>query len=78
MLALPFSTDQFDGAAAIESSGVGLAADPNVMTPAGVRRAVERLLATDHQALRSLATSLARNPGASIAYEAVARGVGDR
>ena len=34
MLVMPFSTDQFDGASAIESSGLGLAADPNIATAA--------------------------------------------
>ncbi|MEO6578059.1 MAG: glycosyltransferase, partial [Candidatus Limnocylindria bacterium] len=32
MLILPFSTDQFDGAAALETAGMGLAADPNAAT----------------------------------------------
>ena len=33
MLMLPFSTDQFDGAAAIDAARFGLAADPNRATP---------------------------------------------
>jgi MGT family glycosyltransferase len=76
MLALPFSTDQFDGAAAIEASGVGLAGDPNTMTPPELATAVDRLLETEHPGLDSLAASLARRSGASIAHAAVGEWLG--
>jgi zeaxanthin glucosyltransferase len=45
MLVLPFSTDQFAGAAAIERSGMGLALDPNAASAPDVIDAVRDLLA---------------------------------
>lgn len=76
MLALPFSTDQFDGAAAIEASDMGIAADPNTMTPGELALAVERLLATEHPGLDVLAASLTRHSGANIAHAAVGEWLG--
>ena len=43
MLMLPFSTDQFDGAAAIEAARFGLAADPNCATPIELADAIRCL-----------------------------------
>ena len=62
MLALPFSTDQFDGAAAIEAAGLGLAADPNCVTPNEVAEAVRSIIGTAHPALDRLAAELAVTP----------------
>lgn len=45
MVLLPFSTDQFAGAAALEEAGVGVAVDPNAASVAEIRAAVERMLA---------------------------------
>jgi UDP:flavonoid glycosyltransferase YjiC (YdhE family) len=44
LVVLPFSTDQFAGAAALERKGVGVALDPNAATPAAVADALARLL----------------------------------
>ena len=44
MLVLPFSTDQFAGAAAIENTGLGVALDPNAATAGELRAAIENLL----------------------------------
>ena len=71
MLALPFSTDQFDGAAAIEAAGLGFAADPNRVTPLEVAEAVRCMIGTSHPALDRLAVELAVRPGAGIARAAV-------
>jgi MGT family glycosyltransferase len=71
MLALPFSPDQFDGAAAIEAAGLGLAADPNRVTPSEVAAAVRSILGTAHPALDQLSAELASRPGAGIARAAV-------
>ena len=72
MLALPFSTDQFDGAAAIESAGFGLAADPNTTDAAYVTRAIESLVANPSAALGSLKRELQARPGPQVARAAVA------
>ncbi len=71
MLALPFSTDQFDGAAAIERAGVGLAMDPNAVGSHDVADAVRRLLETPHPALDQLAAELTDRPGPGVARAAV-------
>ncbi len=71
MLALPFSTDQFDGAAAIEAAGLGLAADPNDLTALEVAGSVQSIIASSHPALDLLAVELALRPGAGIARAAV-------
>ena len=44
MVVLPFSTDQFAGAAAIEAAGLGAALDPNVITSADLGTAVRAVL----------------------------------
>ena len=46
MLTLPFSSDQFDGAAAIEAAHLGLAADPNRVTPLELAEAVRCVIGT--------------------------------
>ena len=46
MVVLPFSTDQFAGAAAIETAGLGTALDPNVATSADLGTAVRAVLAS--------------------------------
>jgi zeaxanthin glucosyltransferase len=71
MLALPFSTDQFDGAAAIELAGLGRAADPNRLTPVDVERAVDRLLRATHPVLDWLAADIAADPGPQRALAAM-------
>jgi UDP:flavonoid glycosyltransferase YjiC (YdhE family) len=76
MLMLPFSTDQFDGAAAIEAAGFGVAADPNRATPIELADAVRCLVSTTHPALDCVAGEIALHPGAAIARAAVARWLG--
>lgn len=75
ILVLPFSTDQFAGAAAIERVGVGRAADPNaasVAELAGALREVDAL--ADSAPLRTIAGEQAARPGPQIAYELLTEG----
>jgi zeaxanthin glucosyltransferase len=72
MLALPFSTDQFDGAAAIEQAGFGFAADPNTIDAMDVARAIERLVGNQNPALESLKGELRARPGPMVAKAASA------
>jgi zeaxanthin glucosyltransferase len=75
MLAMPFSTDQFAGAAALEAAGLGSALDPNEASVAEIRAAVERSLdAGPSERARTLAASLRADPGPERAYRAVADG----
>jgi zeaxanthin glucosyltransferase len=67
MLALPFSTDQFDGAAAIEKAGLGLAADPNRLGPHQLAEAVRELVGTSHPALDRLSAEIAARPSPEVA-----------
>ena len=72
MLVLPFSTDQFAGAAAIESAGAGLVLDPNSASTDDLRVAAAALL--DGESARfpaDLGTSLRDKPGRQRAFEAV-------
>jgi UDP:flavonoid glycosyltransferase YjiC (YdhE family) len=75
LLVLPFSTDQFAGAAAIERTGVGLAFDPNAATAselaAGLRRIVDPGF-SGRRMLADAASAQRRLPGPRIAYESVA------
>ncbi|HUQ43079.1 MAG TPA: glycosyltransferase, partial [Candidatus Limnocylindria bacterium] len=72
MLALPFSTDQFDGAAAIEASGIGSANDPNCLTTTHVADAVRRLITAPSPKLPMLAQAIAARPGPTVARDALA------
>lgn len=72
MVVLPFSTDQFDGAAAIETAGFGLAADPNSIDALQVTRAIDQLVGSSHPELESLRGELRARPGPQIARAAVA------
>lgn len=72
MLVLPFSTDQFAGAAAIERVGVGEVLDPNRASVGEVRAAVVRLISgSGAELLASAAESLAQDPGPARALRAV-------
>jgi zeaxanthin glucosyltransferase len=64
LLALPFSTDQFAGAAAIERAGVGVSLAPNDSTVAQLADGLRQVLAQER------ATVTAKT-GAEIAYSAV-------
>jgi MGT family glycosyltransferase len=80
MVVLPFSTDQFAGAAAIEASGLGAALDPNAVTPAAVRAAVRAVLDGPAPDLaREIGQGLRRAPGRDVARAAsVAQAVTER
>jgi zeaxanthin glucosyltransferase len=77
LLVLPFSTDQFAGAAAIERVGFGESLDPNAATVEQLRDAAERVLALSAPArleLAALATSLRERPGRDRAHAALSAG----
>lgn len=71
LVVLPFSTDQFAGAAAIERAGFGVALAPNTATSAELASAIDRVLAPRHPSLVRLAEQLRSDPGAERAYRAV-------
>ena len=70
MLALPFSTDQFAGAAAIETTGVGVASDPNVATAEDIASAVRQALDCA-PAAQTIGDQLRQEPGRASAYALV-------
>ena len=72
LLLLPFSTDQFAGAAAIEAAGFGAVLDPNAASVDQIREAANRLLPLEDEArqrLDLLSTSLAGGAGPRRAYD---------
>jgi MGT family glycosyltransferase len=72
MLVLPFSTDQFAGAAAVENAGLGLVLDPNVASVTELERAARRLLGGDSaRAAADLGAILRAAPGRELARAAV-------
>ncbi len=72
MLVLPFSTDQFAGAAAIENAGVGLVLDPNAATPDELEAAARQLLGGDSaRAAADLGRQLRATPGRELARAAM-------
>jgi MGT family glycosyltransferase len=75
MLVLPFSTDQFDGAAAIEAADLGFADDPNQVTVDRLRTMVSRLVGDPPAAVASLAARLAARRGPAAARAAVVEGL---
>ena len=72
MLVLPFSTDQFDGAAAIERSLAGVALDPNRASRSLIAGTVQGLLRNPPPAAGLIGGMLRTRPGADLAYEAMA------
>ena len=76
MLALPFSTDQFDGAAAIEAAHLGLAEDPNRVTSAQIREAVSALVEISNPSALRLAEEFRAAPGPRIARAAIRKWLG--
>jgi zeaxanthin glucosyltransferase len=75
LVVLPFSTDQFAGAAAVERSGFGVALDPNTATAADIAAAVRRLLdlpADARTQLDAVAAAQAARPGPELAFAALA------
>jgi len=71
MLVLPFSTDQFAGAASLERAGVGVALDPNAATVDELTTAVRVLLTADHTRSAELASALQARPGRERAFSAL-------
>ncbi len=68
VLALPFSTDQFAGAHAIEAAGLGEALDPNTASVEQLRGAIVRIRGSLAPALASaLAAVLNLTPGPATA-----------
>ncbi|WP_375385139.1 glycosyltransferase [uncultured Microbacterium sp.] len=76
LVVLPFSTDQFAGAAALERSGFGVALDPNAATAAELAAALEAVLALDprtRERLDAAAEAQRAAPGAERAFSALSR-----
>ncbi|MFB2581264.1 glycosyltransferase [Herbiconiux sp. P15] len=74
MLVLPFSTDQFAGAAALERARLGESLDPNAATPTELAAALTRLLSPEFPGrapLRTIAASLDSLSGPQRAHAAV-------
>ena len=71
---LPFSTDQFAAAAAIERVGCGIVLAPNSMTAVTLHRAVEELRASASalESARIVAASASNGGGATAAAAAIA------
>lgn len=74
LLVLPFSTDQFAGAAAVERAGLGRALAPNTATVAELAGALHDLqgMPGARARLRDIAAEQAARPGPRIAYELLA------
>jgi len=74
LLLLPFSTDQFAGAAAVEAAGFGAALDPNSASVDELRAAATGLLALragTRRRLTRLSSSMKVHTGPQRAFEAL-------
>ncbi len=74
VVVLPFSTDQFAGAAGLETAGTGTALAPNEASVDELAAALRAVLDRDPESVRrldALGESLRRTPGRERAYEAV-------
>ena len=71
MLVIPFSTDQFDGAAAVERGLAGVALDPNNASRPLIAGTVRGLLRTPPAAPAAVAARLRQDPGPEIAFAAM-------
>ncbi|MEO6142686.1 MAG: glycosyltransferase [Dermatophilaceae bacterium] len=74
LLLLPFSTDQFAGAAAVEAAGFGVALDPNAASVDDLRDAASGLLslrAETRRRLDRLSSSMTIHTGPRRAFEAL-------
>jgi zeaxanthin glucosyltransferase len=72
MLALPFSTDQFDGAAAIERGLAGVSLDPNTASRPLIAGSIRGLLDAPPSAPARISDRLRREPGPELAFAAMA------
>ncbi len=71
LLLLPFSTDQFAGAAAVERAGFGVALAPNTATSEQLLQGLRDVLTLPAAPLQRLSDSLIQNPGSSRAFAAL-------
>jgi MGT family glycosyltransferase len=71
MLVMPFSTDQFDGAAAVERHLAGVALDPNGSTKPLIAGSIRGLLESPPAAPSHIAAGLQVQPGPEVAYAAL-------
>lgn len=71
LLVLPFSTDQFAGAEAMERAGFGVALAPNTATAGELEDALRTVLALPADGLVRLAQDLRQSPGRTRAFDAV-------
>lgn len=71
MLTMPFSTDQFDGAAAVERHVAGLALDPNRASRPLIAGTVRGLLRTPPPLPKIIGARLQQTPGPESAYAAM-------
>jgi zeaxanthin glucosyltransferase len=72
LLVLPFSTDQFAGAAALERTGFGVSLAPNTATVDELRTGMQRVLELPRDGLDALSASLLETPGRERAYRRLA------
>jgi UDP:flavonoid glycosyltransferase YjiC (YdhE family) len=73
LLVLPFSTDQFDAAAAIEAHAAGLALDPNRAPRPLIAGSARGLLRHPLRMAKIIARELQADPGPEVAYRAMRR-----
>ncbi|SMH42193.1 glycosyltransferase, MGT family [Rathayibacter oskolensis] len=81
LVVLPFSTDQFAGAAALEDSGFAEVLDPNSAGADELAAAARRMLALDGDArrrLRALSADLREAPGPERAFRALSGSIARR
>lgn len=74
LVVLPFSTDQFAGAAALEEAGVAVALDPTAASVAELAEAARRMLAPSAEArerLAAVSAGLVASPGPARAFAAL-------
>ena len=71
MMVLPFSTDQFDGAAAVERNLAGIALDPNSASRPLIAGGVRGLLRNPPPLPSELGLRLRANPGPEVAFTAM-------
>lgn len=71
LLVLPFSTDQFAGAEAIERAGFGIALAPNTATVPQLGTALQAVLDLPREKLDALSASLGQTPGRTRAFDAL-------
>jgi MGT family glycosyltransferase len=72
MLVMPFSTDQFDGAAAVERGLAGVALDPNSSSRPLIAGTVRGLLRNPPPSPAAIGTRLRRERGPEIAFATMA------